>query len=373
MYSSIVGLAAWGVAVAASAQDPPPRLLFGSETPAITLAEFRGDPGADSAYNFPIELRYGSQAVGGRAAYVAFVAEAVAYPYLSTLEPGGDPRTQLAFTQAAWDVARFHAADLQARYRREVGTPRQLAGIRQAAAGREVIATSERAWERDQRALFEETAGGSNLLVSQAFSREFASALDTIRTPRLAESDHGGWLYFGGGYGVPLGDIGSVTGPSGAADLGLGYRYRRLRLGYHITFNGFRPREAAAASGRYIDDRASLQAVCGIVGVDFLATPRYRAIASGLIGGTELTTGSGDDQVDLHSAVAYGAALDLLVRLGKPLAPSADIASLPRSPFTLLARATALRQEAEGGRSGPVVSLTVGIYFDIFAARYTEG
>ena len=350
----------------AYAQD----VLLGSSDSVVTEAKFFTHP-----YN---EYRISVQIVPSQNTFVAtnvgngyHALEAATYPVYNHLDSTGDLRTQLAYTQAYWNIARFQAKRHQARLRRELGFPRLFNGISDyAVRSQNLYNLNQAEWNDLVRQLDVETSNAEPLLTSIAFAEEYARALDTITMPQLAYAPAGIWVYIGMGGGPLLGEAGRGVNTAGNFDLGLGYRHRRLRAGYSISVSFLSNRRFDGAAPVFVDGRAQYNNFSFLLGYDLGYSTRAATTAYVHLGGSALKTGSGDDQVKLDDRFLPGIALESRVRLGKARPASFYQGLKPRHVFTLYGRATATRQFDLAGDPGLLLNLTAGLYIDASTFRY---
>lgn len=348
--------------------------LQGTAHPQVTDSFFRA--AATDAYTFGVQLQPVSSyflALTGGAGY--YELEATTFPTLNRLDSTGDRRAQLAYAQAYWNIARFQAKRTQARLRREVGFPKLFRpGLLAQTHYRyqNVSSSAQAEWDAIVQDLQREVANTDPVLRSQAFAAEYAAALDTIDMPRLAYSPHGMWVYVGFGPFVPFGNEVDVSG-AGGIDMGLGYRYRRLRVGYAMNFNFFRESDGAVPSSPLVDDRGSYQTFAALIGYDLWSDGRFGLTTHAYLGGTSVKTGEGEDFVTVSRGFTPGLSLDLRTRFG-PARDAAYYGGLePRHPFTLFARLTALRHTHYTGDSMVGASAVAGLYIDASMFEYVTG
>lgn len=360
------------------AQEAP--TLYGSAHPRLTDSLFFGAPAGD-AYVFGVRLQSRgndfvalTRGMGTPNAPGYFEVEATTYPPVNRLDSAADRRAQLAFAQAYWNIARYHAARTQARLRREVGFPNLFRlGEYVGAANRaqEIWNANQAEWDAAVDDLGREASETDPVLRSQAFAEQYAAALDTVDMPRLAYGPHGAWIYVAFGAFAPLGTTNPDASGAGAGDVGFGYRNRRLRLGLALHF-GFFEEAAADPTSPLVDDRGRWETVAGLVGYDLWRDARFAVSTHAYLGATSVKTGSGDEE-DLNTLArgfTPGLSVDLRTRLGRKRDPSYYSGLTPRQPLTLFARVTALRQKSYTDESVVGVSAVAGMYIDVSSFRY---
>ncbi len=348
------------------------RVFYGSAKPTVDETFFRSVVGGDSTYHFLAELAYSYQgnAMSGTTTYAV---EATTFPHLNQLDAREDLREQLALSRAYWNIARYHAALTQARLRRELGNQKLFGAnpLQRQALAQEINATTERDWGRATESLAKESEYGRSLLRSLAFEREYAAAIDTIRMPVLTESPHGMWIYFGIVGTFPTGSEDLRGG--GGFNLGLGYRYKRFKIGYQVATADYKPRELSAEASGLLDGRGTWSQLALALGYDLCVSPSVVATASAYLGGATLESGSGDARVKHNDAFSPGLALDLNVRLGNGRLFGAGLPpgqTLSRPAIGLQLRASAFRAEALSGASVLIPAAGAGLYMDISGMRY---
>ena len=351
-------------------------VLLGTQHPTVTDTGFFDGAVGEEIY-FGVQLVPVSNAqvnvmVGGAGYYEI---EATTYPPVNRLDTTGDRRTQLAYAQAYWNIARYTAAKTQARLRREVGfpslfRPREIAG--RGLREQTIWQAAQAEWDAAVAALDREASASDPLLRSQAFAAEYAAAVDTIRMPRLEASPHGMWVFMGFGPGLALGTAAGDFGGGAVFGLGLGYNYRRYRIGYAVHQHTTPVGGATEAAGGYIDGGASWEGLSLALGYDLWRGARFASTAYGFLGGGEQTTGASDGEVDLARGFAPGVGIDLRARLGRrrALDDAHYAGAYTRHPFTLQGCLVALRQPLPGDRRALGVGLTVGLFMDIGGYRY---
>ena len=355
-------------------------VLLGTQHPTVTdTGFFRGAAGEE--INFGVRLVPVSDArvnvmVGGAGYYEI---EATTYPPVNRLDTAGDRRTQLAYAQAYWDIARYTAAKTQARLRREVGfpslfRPREIAG--RGLREQTIWQAAQAEWDAAVAALDREASASDPLLRSQAFAAEYAAAVDTIRMPRLEASPHGMWVFMGFGPGLALGTAAGDFGGGAMLKLGLGYSYQRLRAGFVMHEHTMPIRITPDAFSQNLESSASWEHLSLALGYDLWRGTRFSSTAYGYVGGSVHSTGNvaDDNEVELARGFAPGMGIDLRARLGSRRGPAeTDYAGRhTRHPFTLWGSLVALRQPLPEARRAIGLGLTVGVFMDIGGCKYVE-
>ncbi len=348
------------------------RVFYGSTHPTVDETFFKSVSQGDSGYHFRAELGYEFQnnVMTGATMYAV---EATTFPYLNQLDEREDLREQLALSRAYWNIARYYATLSQARMRREIGGLKTFgtSQMQRQSLAQEISATTQRDWGRTTEALAKESEYGRNLLRSIAFEQEYATAIDTIRMPVLTESPHGMYIYFGGVGTFPI--SGEDLGAGGGFNLGLGYRYRRFKVGYQVASADYKPRGSSAEVAQLVDGRGTWSQLAFGFGYDVYVSPGVAATASAYLGGATLESGSGDEQVKHNDVFSPGFALDVNARLGGGRLFGAGLPAgqrLSRPAIGLLLRVSGFRAAALSGASVFVPAIGAGVYMDVSGMRY---
>lgn len=347
------------------------RALTGEAYPQVVDSAFF--PRTGGAFAFPLQLTdHGTPQLRYLGGDGYFAYEATAFPEANRLDTAEDRRAQLAYAQAHWTIARYYAAVLESRLRREVGFGSPFAfgalATRQARL-RDVVAATEAEWNATTDDLAREAFGTDPLLRSLAFADEYAAALDTVTRPRLTYGPHGVWVYFGAGAGASLGGQRDLLRGGAAAEMGGGYRYARWRVGFHLLFSDARPRDADA---EFVADRGRWTGGGLEGGYDLYYGNRLGLTAIGQLGGADLETGrsADDDERKLAGGFVAGGGLEARIRFGPRDVAERWAGLTPRAPFNLYVRATVRRLPEWRDRGGAQATVTAGLSLDAWSLRY---
>jgi len=288
----------------------------------------------------------------------------------------GDAQTvhRLAYSQAYWNISQFQAKVTQARLRREIGFPSAfMLGRMSANQAKEanIWRVNQEEWDEAVRLLQSETQRGEPLLTSLAFANEYEQALDTIKMPQLAYKPHGIWVYFGLGANNYLEQSSAFRGGV-AIDLGLGYRYKKFRIGYAFGAHEHGVNNESILTPTLIDNRATWTSLSGLIGYDLWSNSRFAMTSHVHLGGGSLKTGFEEEQVILAKGFAPGLSLDFRARLGKPRDSDYYGGLKPRHPYTLFARVCAMQQKGYLSENILNASAVIGIYMDASMLTYVK-
>ena len=376
----IAALFSLGYAVLPGGPIQAQRPLLGTTHPEVREDIFFGE--RSDAFEFGTQITPLADAIIGQQQAIlyghvtgrTFEFEAATFAHLNSLDSTGDLRTQLAYAQAAWNIARYQARRYQARLRREFSSSPAF-GTHWPSQQQLILSTAEAEWAKATRSLERETSRSEEpLLTALGFADAYAVALDTVAMPQLAQRPGGVWVVVSFGTGYLDDSADASLRHAGTMEFGLGYRRRRWRYGTLVapTFVTARGRDRAAQPA-LVDDRADAAAWLGTLGYDLHYGPRLGITAHALLGGSTASTGVEADgsRARLNGAAAFGLCGEVRVRLGRRRA-LADYRGLdPLHPISLALRLTTLRQASP---TGTFVALagSLGMHMDLWSITFVE-
>ena len=352
----------------------PTSVVDYATTPTLGPEMFLGSPGADSGSLFRPQIQYGATSFDRYNQYSAplWDARAITFPRANVLERGPDSAAAMAYFEAMWHIAGYHAALLKSRLRREM--PRGgLFGMAQVAPyqAEAINAGVQAEWEKVNLELVTETANGQDLMRSLGFADQYARAVDTVTYPLAVVKPHGMELHMTIGPSFPGGGLSDRLSAGFAMDLGIGYTYDRWLVLLAVMVNQTPVASTRDAPPELVEARSQWNNVGLDLGYRWLRQERWEATGRLRIMGADLKTGgSGDtDQVSLRNDFALGLGQSVSYQFGNG-GYRGELDSGRRSGFRALALLSYTPQKWLEGLAGPVVSAGIGFQMTFYGVGY---
>ena len=343
------------------------------DAPKLTPAFFAGVSPADTGASFVPHIQYGSNATiqtPTNNSYAVIDARALTFPRVNYIFTGPDSATAVAYFEAIWQVAGYHAAVLKSRLRRQASQGGQggLFNAGATFASQAIYTGVMQEWTAVNEALAAETGQGQDLLGSIGFANQYRAARDTVTYPLLELSPHGMELHIAIGPSFPSGDFSRQLDPGFAMDLGVGYTHDRYLALLSVIVNS----TPAAVSERDFpqvqDGRTQWNNVGLELGYRYLRRGRWEASARMRLLGATLLSGGGEEQASIRSDFAFGLGHGLSYALGRYY--TGERVTGQSSGFRAVLLAAHTPQRWIGGVRGGVTSVSVGVQMTFYGARY---
>lgn len=345
-----------------------------TDCPELDNSFFQRPISKDSFSTFRPQIQYGltgGQTQGASQFGIAgWEAQALTYPRVNQLTEDGSAQA-LAYFDAQWQIAGYHARLLKSRLRREA-QPQGIFGIYNQFAIQALYSGVIAEWEATQEELVAETGQGQNLLRSKAFADQYRAAADTVSFPLLEVRKHGMELHFALGPAFTSGGLAPTLSSGGFnMDLGIGYTYDRWLALLTVLVNqtpvaGVRERQLPQVQ----NERTQWNNVGLDLGYRYLRKDRWEASARLRMLGASLESGGGEDQTTLRSDFAPGLAHTVSYFLGKRYV--GETASPRASGFKLIGILGYTQQRWLEDSQGGVINMSIGIQITGYGVGYTK-